>query len=133
MLERLAIAAVLISLGWLTYQAFVRWQLARAARRQPTDPLLADAPPVATLLYFTTPTCAPCKTTQTPALERLKAELGDALHVVRVDAEADPDSAARWGVLTVPTLFVLTADGTPRKVYNGVVSASVLKQDLLSA
>lgn len=132
MLERLALALVLFAAGWVAYRLFTRWQIHKAAA-QPADPLLMGAPHVPTVLYFTTPTCIPCKTTVTPALERLKSELGDALHVVRVDAEADPAAASRWGVMTVPTLFVLASDGTPRKVYNGVVAAATLKQDLQAA
>ncbi|MCU0465095.1 MAG: thioredoxin family protein [Anaerolineae bacterium] len=131
MLERFALALVLSAAGWVAYRLFTHWQMGKAAH--PADPLLTGAPHVPTVLYFTTPTCIPCRTTQTPALERLKSELGDALHVVRVDAEADPEAASRWGVMTVPTLFVLNADGTPRKVYNGVVPAATLKQDLQAA
>jgi thioredoxin-like negative regulator of GroEL len=129
MLERLAITVVLILAGAIAYQILIRWQIHQVAA-QTADPLLDDAPRVPTVVYFTTETCGPCKTQQTPTLNLLKTELGDNLHIVRVDAETDPDAASRWGVMTVPTLFVLNADGTPRKVYNGVVSASTLKQDL---
>lgn len=133
MLERLLITGLLIGLGIVAYRAFTRWQLRRAAQTvQSVDPLLTDAPRVATVVYFTTETCGPCKTQQTPTLNLLKTELGDHLHVVRVDAEADPDAATRWGVMTVPTLFVLNPDGSPRKVYNGVVSAAALRQDIAS-
>jgi thioredoxin-like negative regulator of GroEL len=132
MLERLALALVLLLVGFVAYRAFTAWQLRRASaqHRQIADPLLTDAPNVPTVLYFTTPTCAPCKTTQTPVLNQLKAELGERLHVVRVDAEADPEAAARWGVLTVPTVFVLDANGKPQRVFNGVVGAPALRQAL---
>lgn len=134
MLERFAIAVILLIAGAVAYKVLTAWQLRRAAQTaQSVDPLLADAPRVATVVYFTTETCGPCKTQQTPTLNLLKTELGDGLHVVRVDAETDPDAATRWGVMTVPTLFVLNPDGTPRKVYNGVVSAAALKQELTIA
>jgi len=132
MLERLAITIVLIIMGVVAYWVFTRWQIGRAAA-QSSDPLLLDAPRVPTVVYFTTPTCGPCQTQQTPTLNRLKTEMGDGLHIIRVDADADPETASRWGVMTVPTVFILNVDGSPRKVYNGVVSASTLKQDLLSA
>lgn len=130
MLERLTITIVLIAVGAIAYRLFTRWQLERATTAQTADPLLTDAPRVPIVVYFTTETCGPCKTQQTPTLNLLKTELGDNLHVIRVDAEADPDAASRWGVMTVPTVFVLNPDGTPRKVYNGVVSAATLRQEL---
>jgi len=132
MLERVAITVVLIVVGFVAYRVFTRWQIRQAAA-QASDPLLSGAPRVPTVVYFTTPTCGPCQTQQTPTLNLLKTEMGDGLHIVRVDAEADPDAASRWGVMTVPTVFILNPDGTPRKVYNGVVNASTLKDDLLSA
>lgn len=131
MLERLLIAAALLALGFVVYRVIAARQVSKAASTATTDPLLADVPSgVATLVYFTTPTCLPCKTQQTPNLERLKADLGDRLHVVRVDATEDPAAADRWGVFSVPTTFVLGSDGTPRIVHNGVVSPERLKQDL---
>lgn len=135
MLERVLIAVILAAAGYAAWQVFTRWQLSRAAQAgSGRDPLLSDAPSgIPTIVYFTTPTCAPCRLQQTPTLERLKGELGDALHVVRVDATEQPDAASRWGVVSVPTLFILGADGAPRHVHNGVVSAAVLKQQLVTA
>jgi len=132
MLERLAITVALIAVGVVAYRVFTRWQIGRVTA-QSSDPLLLGAPRVPTVVYFTTPTCGSCQTQQTPTLNRLKTEMGDGLHIIRIDAEADPEAASRWGVMTVPTVFVLNADGSPRKVYNGVVSASILRRDLLSA
>ena len=97
MLERVLIAALLTAAGYAAWQVFTRWQLGRAAQAgSGRDPLLSDAPSgIPTIVYFTTPTCAPCRLQQTPTLERLKGELGDALHVVRVDATEQPDAASR--------------------------------------
>jgi thioredoxin 1 len=135
MAERLLIASLLIAAGVAAWRLFTRGQLARAAKLGAArDPLLNGVPDgVATILYFTTPTCAPCRLQQTPALERLKGELGDAVHVVRVDATEQPDAASRWGVVSVPTLFVLGRDGAARHVHNGVVSDHILKQELVMA
>jgi thioredoxin-like negative regulator of GroEL len=47
-----------------------------------------------------------------------------------VDASEDPDVADQWGVFSVPTLFVLDAEGQPRSVFNGVVGLEKLKQEL---
>lgn len=130
MLERLTLTLVLVVIGFAAWQLFTRWQLRRAAAG---DPLLADVPDGArTIVYFTTPTCAPCRLQVTPTLETLKSELGESLHIVRVDATTAPEDATRWGVLSVPTLFILGADGRPKHVHNGVVAASVLRTELAS-
>ena len=135
MAERLLIASLLITAGFAAWRLFTRGQLARAAKLGAArDPLLNGVPDgVPAIVYFTTPTCAPCRLQQTPALERLKGELGDAVHVVRIDATEQPDAASRWGVISVPTLFVLGRDGAARHVHNGVVSDHILKQELVTA
>lgn len=132
MIERVALILVLVVMGLMIYRLVVRWQLGRAAQQSRIDPLLAEAQPGRpTIVYFTTPTCAPCRFQQTPILERLQAELAE-LQIVRVDATQDPDAARRWGVLSVPTLFVLNAQGQPGHVHNGVVDAETLKRQLLN-
>ncbi|MCC6805525.1 MAG: thioredoxin family protein [Anaerolineae bacterium] len=131
MIERLIAALVLLAVGVVAYRLVIAWQIRRACAAAPCDPLLAGLKPgVATVLYFTTPMCAPCKTQQTPALERLKAQLGEAVQIVRVDATEQPDAAQRWGVLSVPTTFVLDGRGATLAVNNGVAEANKLQQQL---
>ena len=84
----------------------------------------------AAIVYFTTPTCAPCKTIQRPALESLKKELGERLQIIEVDASAEPELAQDWGVLSVPTTFVIDSEGTPRHVNHGVATAEKLTHQL---
>ena len=51
--------------------------------------------------------------------------------MIRVDATEDPEAARRWGVMSVPTTFVIDRQGKPRGVYNGVVDADTLKRELM--
>lgn len=133
MIERLLIMLLLIGAGVLIYRLLTRRQLNRVAQTALSDPLLAEVKSgTPTIVYFTTPTCAPCKFQQTPILQRLQTELGEHLRVIRVDATQDPDAATRWGVMTVPTTFVLDRQMQPRSVYNGVVDAETLKRELLA-
>ena len=120
---------LLFGLLILAYRRVTRGQLRRArSATQEMDPVLQN---VSTIVYFTTPTCAPCRFQQTPILNQLQAELGDErLRLIKVDATAEPDKAAQWGVLSVPTLFVLDHSGEPRQVFNGVVGLDRLKQEL---
>lgn len=131
MIERLIFVIIAFAIGILAYQLLTRRQLALVAQTAPRDPLLEGVPAgVATIVYFTTPTCAPCQLQQTPTLKKLKEETGEHLQVIRVDATQDPDAASRWGVFSVPTTFVLDAQGKPRSVFNGVVSADVLRKEI---
>lgn len=134
MVERLLAALLLLALGVIAYRWLIWRQIKRTTALAPSDPLLSGLKPgIPTILYFTTPTCAPCKTQQTPALERLQQELGDAVQIVRVDATEHPDAAQRWGVFSAPTTFVLDPRGATLAVNHGVAEAGKLRQQLHGA
>lgn len=92
--------------------------------------LFKTLPKKPVLVYFTTPDCAPCKTIQRPAIDRVLHLLGENLQVIEIDATQRPDLAKVWGVLSVPTTFVLDARGEARYVNNGVARAEKLIQQL---
>ena len=100
--------------------------------RAPTDSLgtaiTTAGKPV--ILYFTTPGCVPCKTIQKPALGQVQSLLGEHLQIVEVDASQQPDLAQRWGVLSVPTTFVIDSRGQARHVNHGVARAEKLLKQL---
>jgi thiol-disulfide isomerase/thioredoxin len=118
----LALGIILSGLGiYLLYN----WTLKLRAKN-----LLADLGPIRAgafiLVYFTTPTCVPCKTVQRPAIQRLSETLGNNLHVVEVDAIEQPELASRWGVMSVPTTFLFDAHRQLRHVNHGVTRAEKL-------
>ena len=82
------------------------------------------------ILYFTTPTCAPCKTLQRPAIQALKNDLGSKLQIIEVDASARPELADYWGVLSVPTTFIIDKKGEPLHINHGVTLAEKLRKQL---
>jgi len=130
-IERLLIFLTFAALLALGFQLLRRWQLTRAARIAPADPLLAALRPgVPAILYFTTPACAPCRTRQRPAIQRLLAELGDRVQVIEVNAAEQLDAARRWGVLSIPTTFVLDGEGRPRAINTGVAGLETLRGQL---
>lgn len=131
MIERLVIALTLLMLGMLMYQWITHRQIQRVAASVPIDPLLSSVQTgIPTIVYFTTPTCAPCRTQQQPALVKLQEELGGNIQIIRVDAVEDPETAERWGVFSVPTTFVLDKEGKPREVNHGVADIHKLRRQI---
>lgn len=131
-LLRFTWAVVIIAAGLALYWLANRVILHRAQRNNAANP--ADLPfePLGqpAILYFTTPECAPCRTIQRPALQRLQERLSGRLQVVEVNAQERPDLASRWGVLSVPTTFIIDARGQLRHVNHGVTRAEKLLQQL---
>ena len=123
-LTRAALALAIILGGFGIYLLY-NWTLKLRTRN-----LLADLGPIRSgafiLVYFTTPTCASCKTVQRPAIQRLSQMLGSELHVVEVDATEKPELASRWGVMSVPTTFLFDPRGELRHVNHGVTRAEKL-------
>jgi thioredoxin 1 len=135
-LLRALVAALLVLFGLAFYWSWNRYQLrrlgaARAGRLHGLEDLKSGVPGI---LYFTTPDCAVCLTTQKPALRRLQAELGESgVQVIEVDATVRPDLADYWGVLSVPTTFVIDTQGQPQHFNPGLASTEKLRSQLDAA
>lgn len=127
-LFRSALALGIIAAGAALHWLSTRWMLGRAVSQ--FGQLLPGKHDGPVLVYFTTPTCAPCKTVQKPAIEQVQGMLTKGLEVVEIDAAAHPEVARRWGVVSVPTTFVLDARGHARYVNNGVARAEKLFKQL---
>ena len=125
-LYRLLLALLILLSGVLLYRGVNSLTLRRARVCVPGLERLRPGVPV--LLYFTTPTCAPCKTVQRPAIQRLQERIGERMEVVEVDASIQPELASQWGVLSVPTTFIIDAQGNPRYVNHGVAPLDKLQR-----
>ena len=127
-LLRFGLAIVIIGLGLFGYWLFNQHLLIRARNNVLT--LFRKYPDKPVLVYFTTPDCVPCKTVQRPAIDRVAGVLGEKLAVIEINAYEQPDLAKTWGVMSVPTTFVLDARGEARYVNNGVARAEKLLEQI---
>ena len=127
-LLRLFLAIGIIILGARAYWLINQRLLVRAKDNLFT--LFKTLPKKPVLVYFTTPDCAPCKTVQRPAIEQVRNLLGEKLHVIEINAYERPDLAKLWGVISVPTTFLLDARGEARYVNNGVARANKLMEQI---
>lgn len=76
-----------------------------AAIRSTDKPVLVD--------FFAT-WCGPCRMLA-PVLEQLAAEHADTLTVGKVNVDDAPDLAARFGVVSIPTLILFRAGKAVKK------------------
>jgi thioredoxin 1 len=77
--------------------------------------VLQSATPV--LVDFWAEWCGPCRFMR-PEVEAVAVELGERLKVVSLDIDANPQAAARYGVMSIPTLL-LFANGEEKARITG--------------
>lgn len=63
------------------------------------------------LVDFWAPWCGPCKMIA-PVLEDLDKDIGSQLKIAKLNVDDNPESASRFGVMSIPTLIVFK-DGQP--------------------
>jgi thioredoxin 1 len=57
------------------------------------------------LVDFWAPWCGPCKMIA-PVLEELDSEMGEKVKIVKLDVDDNQETAAKYGVMSIPTLLV---------------------------
>jgi thioredoxin 1 len=128
MAERVVHAVAIVLALALAVAALKHWQKRKATRART---LLSLEPGKVSLVYFHSRSCGVCRASQKPILERLLGRVGtDELRLVAVDVMEQPDVARRWGVTTVPSIYVVDPAGEVAHVNNGLTSEPTLRKQV---
>lgn len=81
-----------------------------------------------TVVHFSAPWCGPCDRVRRVVVQ-VCDDLDDVAHV-EVDLDANPETARRYSVLSLPTTLIFDVDGRQRYRTSGVPSAADLRSAL---
>ena len=84
--------------------------------------------PTPVLVDFWAPWCGPCRAVA-PILEQIAQEHGDKLTVAKLDIDANPLTAQRFQVMSIPTMMVFKG-GIPTTRLVGARAKSALLHEL---
>ena len=84
--------------------------------------------PIPVLVDFWAPWCGPCRAVA-PILEQLAIDHGDKLAVAKLDVDANPLTAERFQVASIPTMIVFK-NGMPTTRLVGARTKSALLHEL---
>ena len=128
MYERLAIVLFVLIIAAIGMGLIRRRGIQRA---QNAMQRLGITPSIPTIVYFWSPRCHPCRNAQKPILERIVEEYGEKyLRLIAYNVDESADMAKAWGVMTIPTTFIIDQRGEVLFVNSGLATAGVLHRQL---
>ena len=82
-----------------------------------------------TILYFASDSCSACPS---PAryLEQLLSLWQEGLVVQKIDTEAEPETAVKYGVFTLPTTILIDQQGDVREINYGLTHTQKLTEQV---
>ena len=88
------------------------------------DVLQADRP---VLVEFTADWCPPCKMIA-PVLAQIARDEGERLEVVAIDADTNPETMRRYGVMGMPTLILFVGGQVVSQTVGARPRAAILRE-----
>ncbi|WP_327278977.1 thioredoxin [Streptomyces sp. NBC_01205] len=95
------------------------------------DVLQSDKP---VLVDFWAAWCGPCRQL-TPSLEAIAAEHGNRIKIVKLNIDENPETAAAYGVMSIPTMSVFVGGRVTKTIIGAKPKATIERElrDLLKA
>ncbi|MEU9413898.1 thioredoxin [Streptomyces sp. NPDC051000] len=87
------------------------------------DVLASDKP---VLVDFWAEWCGPCRQIA-PSLEAIAAEYGDEIEIVKLNIDQNPGTAAKYGVMSIPTLNVYKGGEVVKTIVGAKPKAAILR------
>ncbi len=79
------------------------------------------------ILDFSADWCGPCKM-MVPIIEELEKELGDKVKFTRLNVDTETEMAAKYGVMSVPTLVFLKDNQEIHRIIGYTAKEELLKE-----
>ncbi len=79
------------------------------------------------LVDFWAPWCGPCRVIA-PILEEISSEIQDLIEIVKINVDDNPELANKYGVISIPNMFLFSEEGEVLASRAGVSS----KNDILA-